>query len=60
MPLALAPLRTTTFEEREKVKENEDAIIKYHLLFGHPIKVVNPLNLVDKQKTIQHAVTILV
>jgi predicted DNA-binding transcriptional regulator YafY len=56
----LAPLRTTTFEEREKVKENEDAIIKYHLLFGHPIKVVNPLNLVDKQKTIQHAVTILV
>jgi hypothetical protein len=49
---ALAPLPTTTSAERERAKESESAIIKYQLMFGRTVEVVNPLDIFDKQKTI--------
>jgi hypothetical protein len=52
---ALAPLPTTTSAERERAKESEGAIIKYQLMFGRTVEVVNPLDIFDKQKTIQLA-----
>jgi hypothetical protein len=51
----LAPLPTATSAERERAKESEGAIIKYQLMFGRTIEVVNPLDIFDKQKTIQLA-----
>jgi hypothetical protein len=49
---ALAPLPTTTSAERERAQESEGDIIKYQLMFGRTVKVVNPLDIFDKQKTI--------
>jgi hypothetical protein len=52
---ASAPLPSTTSAKRKRVKESEGTTIKYQLLFGHTIKVINPVNQADLQQTIQLA-----
>jgi hypothetical protein len=52
---ASAPLPTTTSAERKRVKESEGNMIKYQLLLGRTIEVVNPVNQTDRQQTIQLA-----
>jgi hypothetical protein len=50
-----SPLPTTTSAERERVKDSEGTMIKYQLLFGRTIEVVNPVDQADRKQTIQLA-----
>jgi hypothetical protein len=52
---ASTPLPATPSVECKRVKKSEGAIIKYQLLFGRTVEVVNPLDLSNKEKTIQLA-----
>jgi hypothetical protein len=53
--LVSTPLPTTTSAERERVKESEGSTIKYQLLFGRIILVINPVDQADRQQIIQLA-----
>jgi hypothetical protein len=52
---AAAPVPTMTLAERERAKESEGATIKYRLLFGRTIEVVDPSDPSSKLASIQVA-----
>jgi hypothetical protein len=50
-----APVPTTTSAERERAKESEGATIKYRLMFGRTVEVVDPSDPSSKIPSIQLA-----
>jgi hypothetical protein len=52
---ASAPVPTTTWAERERVKESEGAVTKYRLLFGRTVEVSDPTDPTTKVAAIQLA-----
>jgi hypothetical protein len=52
---AAAPVPTTTSAERERAKESEGATIRYRLMFGRTIEVVDPSDPSSKIPSIQLA-----